>query len=177
MKKLLLIMAITAVVSCAKNVDEDTSPVPSYHVPVAPTYPVPQTANNNNQNNYQTPQKPVQNNTITPPQSSNDDLLLKKYSKEGFIDKNTFVVLIIKPANSTDSQADIKAMAQNRTLATLQKYVQSNGKTITPNVTASLLSLINQSGSLKTINDGSNQRIIYVYEISKNDLKYFIDSI
>jgi hypothetical protein len=100
-----------------------------------------------------------------------DAELIRKYQKEGFLDRNTFVAIIIRPEGSGSTDADIESQLKNRTLSALLKYVADAGKTVTPNTRARALNLISEAGSVKRIADRSNKRTVFVMELRKDNLR------
>jgi len=103
--------------------------------------------------------------------SDADTELMKKYQKEGFLDRNTFVAIIIRPENSSSTDADIESQLRNRTLSALLKYVADAGKTVTPNTRARALNLISEAGTVRRINDRGNKRTLFVMELKRDNLR------
>lgn len=115
-------------------------------------------------------------NTVESTTNENAELL-NKYHKEGFLDKNTFVVIIIKPSDSNLSFSEMKQQGKDRALVSIKRFLKSKGKRIDNNTNASILRLINNNGNLIRIDDKSKSRIVYVYEIKKTNLYREISSL
>ncbi len=105
------------------------------------------------------------------------DQIMKKYRKEGFVDRDTYSIIIVRPADTMDSQADILSQAKKRTLVSFTKYIRQQGKIVDSNTNASLLNLINDYGSLKRVEDSKNTRIVYVFIVKRDQLKRYIDGL
>ena len=100
------------------------------------------------------------------------------YQKEGFIEKNIFRVVIVTIKSQKDTDMDsIKDTAKKRSLSTLQKYLQENNKIINQNTTAQLLNLIEFNGSLKQKENISENHNIYYFDIEKQDVKRYVESV
>ncbi|MBN1500885.1 MAG: hypothetical protein JW982_12050 [Spirochaetes bacterium] len=113
--------------------------------------------------------------TVTPDndasvnQLTDTEVLLKKYEKEGFIDKNTYVVVLIKPAGSRFNQLDIENQAKKRAFVSLQNEVISENKRLSANDKTVIVNSINNNGKLKKIKDEKQSRDIYVFEICEEN--------
>lgn len=95
---------------------------------------------------------------------------LKKYHKEGFLDKSTFVVIIIRPSDSKVSTVKMKEQGKDRAIVSLRRYIKSKGKTVDSMTNTSIMRLVTSNGELIQIDDKSNSRIVYIYEIKKSNL-------
>lgn len=107
--------------------------------------------------------------------ASKNNEILKKYKKEGFTDKNTFITIIIKSYSDTSQQSDIESQIKNRTLSNIQKYISDNGNTVTQNTRAQILNLMSESGELKKFDDKEGKRYLYIFEINKDNLRTCIN--
>ncbi len=100
------------------------------------------------------------------------------YQKEGFISRDLFRVVIVADKNTGHNDFDsIKDTARKRSLATLQKYIQTNQRTLTQNTRAELLNLIDTSGKLIQRDDISKRNKVFFFDIEKSDIRRYIDSI
>lgn len=115
--------------------------------------------------------------TTTTTGSNDTEQMLKKYSREGFINNNLFRVIIVEPENSPNSEDSIKEKAERRAFISFQKYIRSKGKKLKANAKPNLLNLINDSGKLMPIKDKKNSRTVYVFEVKKNNLVSYINKL
>ena len=75
----------------------------------------------------------------------NDNAIEKKYLDEGFIDSNTFRVIILSDSTyGSESESDVEHMAKKRTRISLQKFLLSKNRKIDQNTKAKILGLINK---------------------------------
>ena len=102
---------------------------------------------------------------------------LKQFEQEGFISKDLFRIIVVRPAGSDTSDEDIQKQAQNKTLASLKRYITSTGKMLQPNSDAQLLNLISGYGKLTPHDDADAKRTIFVEEISKPGLKSYVENL
>ncbi len=144
MKKILLLTAVAAImfISCKKDIRITEEPVIRNEEPAVTVEP-----------------------EVKLESVNTEDQLLKKYEKEGFIDKSTFIVILIKPAGSKFNQLDIENQAKKRAFVSLQNYVMSENKRLSANDKTSIVNSINNNGKLKKINDEKQSRDVYVFEI------------
>jgi hypothetical protein len=100
------------------------------------------------------------------------------YQQEGFVSKNTFRVVIVADRNVRETDMDaIKDNARKRSLATLQKFLQSSNRTVTQNTTAELINLIEEKGALIRKDDITEKSTVFFFDVEKSDFRRFLDSI
>lgn len=110
--------------------------------------------------------KPVNNNSVI--ENNNSNNIVKKYEKEGFIDKNTFAVIIVRPLNSRPRKDEIENQAKKRAFVMLQKYVMNDGKRLKKNDKVVIQNAINNSSECKKVQDTEKSRDIYVLVIKED---------
>jgi hypothetical protein len=103
--------------------------------------------------------------------------VFRKYREEGFVNSNTYSIIIVRPSDSTDSRSDIQKQAKQRTLVSFRKHIQSQGKRVTPNANASLLVLINDNGKMIQVDDEKQSRVVYVYLVERQNLKRYVEGL
>jgi|GEM_PF-2775597 len=101
------------------------------------------------------------------------------YENEGFVSRDTYVVIIVHPFTSSAPNADIESQAKKRALTSLLKYKhsQGNGKMLSQNGTSQLVIIINENGKLMKIDDQENSRSIYQFVINRENLKQIVDGL
>jgi hypothetical protein len=100
---------------------------------------------------------------------------LRQFETEGFISRDCFRVIIVQPADSTSSIADIDKQARTKAFLSLKRYITSSGKTLGQNADAGILNIIQENGKLTPYKDAA--RTIYVLEISKSGCKSYVDTL
>lgn len=101
-----------------------------------------------------------------------------QFEKEGFIAKNVYRVVIVTDKNFSDKDLDsVKETAQKRSLTSLQKYLQSQNKSVTQNTTAHLLNLILDNGALEMKKDLTDKHTVFFFDVKKSDVKRYVDSL
>lgn len=113
-----------------------------------------------------------------PRKDDKKERLEKEYMKEGFINTNTFRVIIV----STESERieDLKSIEKRikkRALTSLKKYIISKGKSFAPQVNSALLNLINDHGKLSQNNKGCLDDYVFIYDIRKKNIKFSIETL
>lgn len=104
--------------------------------------------------------------------------LEKKYLSEGFVEKDTFRVIILVPKDSScKDQATIKYRAEKRAEASLQKFLVSKGRVIDQNTRAEILNLINNHGKLIPRNIPCRGSNVFYFDIQKKHLKRHLKKI
>lgn len=103
--------------------------------------------------------------------------ILRQYRVEGFVDQDTYSIIIVRPSDTSDTRAEILSQAKKRTLVSFTKYIRSQGKIVSGNTNASLLNLINEHGSLKQAEDTKQSRTVYVFIVKRDQLKRYIDGL
>jgi PBP1b-binding outer membrane lipoprotein LpoB len=129
----------------------------------------PQPPVNKNLNQTEIPPKDVISSDITDHAAEE---IPKEYLKEGFIDRSTFRIVIIATREEclTDQQS-IEKKSRNRSLATLQKYITSQGLTITRNTNSGLINIMNENGKFYRKNAECGKTNIYYFDIKKEGIK------
>lgn len=97
--------------------------------------------------------------------------------KEGFIDNNTYRVLLVIPADSHLTKDEIINLCKKRAYVSLKQYLLNNNVKITNNINNKLLRLINQYGNLKQQDSSNTTRKCFYFDIEKERLKKYIDNI
>lgn len=123
-------------------------------------------ANNNNSNT---------NNS----NSTQDDAMPdKKYLKEGFINRDTFRVVIVATKDDCESNSDdIKSKANKRAYISLKKKLSARTGTISANTNARLLGLIQKNNEFKQKDDSCKKYNVYYYDIKKRNIKRYLSRI
>ncbi len=103
--------------------------------------------------------------------------LLFEYEKEGFIDNNTFRVIVIIPAEEHYDELSLQQKGQERAFVSLKQYILSNNKHFDPNIHNALMTIITKYGMLKKRNSTHTTRHCYYYDITKSGLKAEIDAL
>jgi hypothetical protein len=107
-----------------------------------------------------------------------NDLIEKKYLEEGFIDNNTYrIVIICGLEECQKNRGDITSKAHKRAQASLQKLVSSKGAAINRNVNASILNLIQSKGSIELKDGECGKTNIFYFNIRESNLKSRIEEI
>lgn len=124
---------------------------------------------------------PVNGSTIedadtTPPVDS-AARILEKYRNEGFVDPNTYSIIIVRPADSSDSREEILSQAEKRAYVSFQKHVRMQGNRVDKNTRAAILNLVNTHGKLTYVEDSETSRTVYLFVISRDRLKHYIENL
>lgn len=108
-----------------------------------------------------------------------DDLLKEEFSREGFISRDLFRVVIVKPSEAEGNHIlQVEKLGKKRAYMTLKNYLLSNERIVTPNVNAQLLNLVNNFGKIKCYEkDTCLTRKVFFYEIEKENIQGYIDRI
>ena len=114
------------------------------------------------------------NRKINQPTSDIDGQLIRQYEKEGFIEKNKYIILFVKPTDSTMSDSEIEIQIKKRAQSSLRKTIQDSGLMISSKSDTKILNVINDNGKILKLNDTNNSRTIYVLEIQKDNIKSYI---
>ena len=96
------------------------------------------------------------------------------YMREGFIDSSTFrVVIVTRKQDCPGDEEEIKRRASNRVIATLRRYLISQGRTVDRNTRSGILNLMNQYGKfyLFTEERVCQDTNIYYYDLKKNNIR------
>lgn len=99
------------------------------------------------------------------------------YEKEGFVNKDTYVVIIVHPLTNSQPDSNIENQAKKRAFTSLLKYKHSQGKIMSQNDTAMIVNLINEHGKLTKIDDKNKSRTIYQFVVTKQNLKQYVDGL
>lgn len=101
---------------------------------------------------------------------------LHKYREEGFVNSNTFTVIIVRPSDSATNDLEIKKQAIRRTIVFLKKYKQEKGQRITPKTNTAILNLVKERGILKKVEDKEHSRLVYYFILEVDGLQRQIDN-
>ena len=110
-------------------------------------------------------------------QSKENAILHLEYENEGFIDNNTFRVIVIIPAEEQYDEISIKQKAQERAYVSLKNYIISKNKVIDSKIQNYLTTTINTYGFLQKRSSTSSTRDCYFFDIIKSGLKAEIESL
>lgn len=113
--------------------------------------------------------------TNIPPQENN--ALLFEYEKEGFIDNNTFRVIVIIPAEEHYDELSIQQKGQERAFVSLKNYIISRNNVFDSKMHNYLMTTITGYGTLKKRDSTCTTRYCYYYDITKSGLKAEIDTL
>lgn len=110
-------------------------------------------------------------------QTEEKDSLKEVFSREGFISRDLFRVVIVRPAESDGNHiSQVEKLGQKRAYMTLKNHLLSQERIITPNVEAKLLNLVNNYGKVSCMNnDTCVTRKVFYFEIRKENLQSYID--
>jgi len=103
--------------------------------------------------------------------------LVLEYEKEGFIDNNTFRVIMIVPAEEEYDELSVKQKGQERAFVSLKHYIISKKKIYDEKVHGYLITTISEFGTLKKRESISPSRYCYYFDITKSGLKKEIDAL
>lgn len=118
---------------------------------------------------------PVQNNAEI---SLSSNTLPEEYMREGFINRDTFRVVIVTPRRTTDEGiASIESQARIRAVSALKNYIQNQGWDFTDRTRGELFRLIISNGSVSHMERNSSRDSVYVYDIRKGNIQNEIDFI
>jgi hypothetical protein len=108
-----------------------------------------------------------------------DDSFKEVFSKEGFISRDLFRVVIVKPAESEGNNiSQVEILGKKRAYMTLKNHLLSLERIITPNVDAKLLNLVSNYGKVRSMDkDTITTRNVFYFEIEKENLKDYIERI
>jgi hypothetical protein len=113
--------------------------------------------------------------TLAPNVIPTPSVLIERYENEGFITKDLYRVIIVKPANLSVEDAELERQARAKAIASLKKYITAGGKSLTSNTNAEILNLIGNSGSIKKIS--VDDKILYVLDIHRQGCRSYVDSL
>ncbi|MCX8124262.1 MAG: hypothetical protein N3F66_08875 [Spirochaetes bacterium] len=114
---------------------------------------------------------------IPPTNTTGREELLFEYEKEGFIDNNTFRVVVILPAEEQYNELSAQQKGQERAYVSLKNYITTQNKVFDSKIHNYLLTIISSYGSIKKRNSSCSTRYCYYYDITKNGLKAEIDAL
>ena len=102
----------------------------------------------------------------------------KEYLKEGFIDNNTFRVIILSSSTNCDfPKEEVLKKSRKRALATLSKFLISKNRIVNSNTKAKLKQLIHNNGTLLKIKKNCDKGITFAFNIESRHLKSQISDI
>ncbi|MGL4369587.1 MAG: hypothetical protein ACRCUT_07940 [Spirochaetota bacterium] len=99
----------------------------------------------------------------------------QQFEQEGFISRDTFRVIIVRPSDSAVSDEETEKQAKMKALMSLKRYITAEGKALQPNADAQLRNLINDNGTIQPHEDAAAHRTIFVLEISKQGCRAYVD--
>jgi hypothetical protein len=111
----------------------------------------------------------------TPQNQQNKPVLIEQYEQEGFLSKDLYRVIIVKPFGSNITNDELEKQVKSKAIASLKKYITSNRKSLTANTNADILNLINNSGTIREYNDST--RNLFILDIKKPGCRSFVDSL
>jgi hypothetical protein len=94
-----------------------------------------------------------------------------EYDKEGFIDSNTFRVVVIVPAEEPWDELSGKQKGQERAFVSLKNYIMSRNIHYDSKANSYLMTTITGFGTLKKRESVSPSRYCYYFDITKVDKK------
>lgn len=102
-----------------------------------------------------------------------------EYMQEGFINHDTFRVVIITPANECNNGDldSIESRARTRALSTLKQYIETRGWNYSDKTRDQLSRLITSNGSVSFMDRDCSRDSVYVYDIKKGNIQDEIDLI
>jgi len=99
----------------------------------------------------------------------------EKYEQEGFITKDLYRVIIVKPAGSQTSSDELEKQLRIKVISSIKKYITSKGKSLTANANAEILNLVNTSGTIREFRDST--RDLFILDVAKQGCRPFVDSL
>jgi hypothetical protein len=111
----------------------------------------------------------------TPQNQQNKPVLIEQYEQEGFLSKDLYRVIIVKPFGSNITNDELEKQVKSKAIASLKKYITSNRKSLTANTNADILNLINNSGTIREYSDST--RNFFILDITKPGCRSFVDSL
>ena len=119
--------------------------------------------------------KPSPAPTLAPNAIPTPSVLIERYENEGFITRDLYRVIIVKPADLSVDETDLERQARAKAIASLKKYITSGGKSLTANSNAEILNLISNNGSIKKIS--TDGKVLYVLDINRPGCRAYVDSL
>jgi hypothetical protein len=121
--------------------------------------------------------KQVKNNTVIPANKSDPIVEERFYEQEGFISKDLYRVIIVRPYDSTTTDPEIEKLVKNKALTSLKKYLSSLGKPVTKNTDSEILNLISDYGKIIPHDDKKHSRTIFALDIMKSGCKAYVEGL
>lgn len=106
-----------------------------------------------------------------------NNALLFEYEKEGFIDNNTFRVIVIIPAEEHYDELSVQQKGQERAFVSLKNYIISRNKVFDSKMHNYLMTTITGYGTLKKGYSTGSTRYCYYFDITKSGLKTELDTL
>lgn len=106
-----------------------------------------------------------------------NNALLFEYEKEGFIDNNTFRVIVIIPADEHYDELSVQQKGQERAFVSLKNYIISQNKVFDSKMHNYLMTTITGYGTLKKRDSTCSTRYCYYFDITKSGLKTELDTL
>jgi len=105
------------------------------------------------------------------------ETLLFEYEKEGFIDNNTFRVVVIIPAEAQCDELSVQQKGQERAYVSLKNYMITQNKVFDSKAHNYLMTTISSYGTLTKRDSVCSTRSCYFFDITKKGLKAEIDAV
>lgn len=105
------------------------------------------------------------------------EVMEEEFKKEGFITPHMFRVVVIEPIEYVMTRDYAMETAKKRAFLMLKKHLLSENRIVTSNVDATLLGIVERDGILKKIDDIKKTRNVYFYEIKKEGLRQYVESL
>lgn len=104
-----------------------------------------------------------------------NDVMDREFLKEGFINNQTFRVVIVTEKNDCKTtENEISELAKKRSSAILKNYIISQNRIFDSNANACVINLIEEKGSLiKKKSDCSENRVYYL-DVKMPEIKSYI---
>ena len=104
--------------------------------------------------------------------------LPEEYLQEGFINRDTFRIVIVTPAKTPEEAvASIESRARTRAVSVLKNYIQTRGWDFTDRTRGELFRLILSNGTVTHMERDNTRDSVFVYDIRKGNIQNEIDLI
>jgi hypothetical protein len=113
--------------------------------------------------------------TLVPDAIPTPSVLIERYENEGFITRDLYRVIIVKPANLSVDEADLERQARAKAIASLKKYISASGKSLTSNTNAEILNLIGNSGTIKKVR--VEDKVLFILDINRPGCRAYVDTL
>jgi hypothetical protein len=99
------------------------------------------------------------------------------FEQEGFLSKDHFRVIVIRPFDSTITDPEIEKQVRNKCIVSLKRHITAGGKTLATNADAEILNLINEYGKITPHEDNGGSRTVFVLDIRKPGCRPFVENL